>query len=265
MSPTEHSPTKPGLIVTGGAAGIGAAIARGAAAEGYRVGIVDVDEAGAETVARSLPDAVALPGSVTSTADIEAALDRFGPTPAAFVNNAGIVRFGPLLDVDEDDWRAVLETNLTGTFLAGRAVARRMMDGDGGSIVNLASINGLVPGLNGGAYAASKAAIAMLTVQMALEWGPSGVRANSVAPGLIDGGMGTEILADEPTRRGRTELVPLGRLGEVDDVAEAVLFLASDRSSYLNGTQLVVDGGFVQTALANLPRPSAIYEPDSSD
>ncbi|MGI9598431.1 MAG: SDR family NAD(P)-dependent oxidoreductase, partial [Acidimicrobiales bacterium] len=231
----------------------------------YRVGVFDVDRDRAEAVARSLPDAIALPGSVTSTAEVEAALDRFGAAPAAFVNNAGIVRFGPLTDIDEDEWRAVLETNLTGTFLAGRAAARRMMAAGGGSIINIASINGVLPGINGGPYPASKAGIAMLTSQMALEWGPSGVRVNSVAPGLIDGGMGSEILADEETRRGRTALVPLGRLGSVEDVADAVLFLASDRSSYLNGTQLVVDGGIVQTALANLPRPAAIYEPDSRE
>jgi NAD(P)-dependent dehydrogenase (short-subunit alcohol dehydrogenase family) len=246
------------MFVTGAARGIGAAIAKAAAAKGYRVGVFDLDgEAAAETAA-SLPDAVALQGSVTEAADIEGALDDFGAPPDAFVSNAGIVRFGPLAELSEDDWRSVIEVNLTGTFLATRAAARRMIDNGGGSIVNITSINGIAPGPNSGAYAAAKAGAAMMTQQMSIEWGPAGVRVNSVAPGLIDGGMSAPIFADEEFRELRVAKIPLRRLGLCEDVANAVMFLASPESSYVTGHQIVVDGGVVNSIIGNLPRPASI-------
>ncbi len=246
------------IVVTGAAGGIGAAIARAAAAEGYRVGVLDLDGDGASEVASSLPDAVALTGSVTVEADVERALDTFGAVPDAFVNNAGIVRFGPLADLTVDDWRTVVDVNLTGTFVAGRAVATRMMARGSGAIVNITSINGISPGPYSGAYAAAKAGVSLLTQQMALEWGPSGVRVNGVAPGLIDGGMSAEIFADERFRALRAERVPLGRLGRSEDVADAVMFLVSDRASYVSGALVVVDGGVVNSVIAGLPRPPSV-------
>jgi NAD(P)-dependent dehydrogenase (short-subunit alcohol dehydrogenase family) len=246
------------IFITGAAHGIGEAIARVAASEGYRIGIFDLDGEGASRTAASLPDAVALQGSVTDETEIEQALDEFGEVPDAFVNNAGIVRFGPLIEMGETDWRAVVDVNLTGTFLGARAAARRMIDGGGGAIVNLASINGIAPGPNSGAYAAAKAGVAMLTQQMSIEWGPSGVRVNSVAPGLIDGGMSAPIFADPVFREMRTSKIPVRRLGLCEDVAQAVMFLVSPASSYITGSQIVVDGGVVNSIIANLPRPASI-------
>ncbi len=246
------------IFITGAARGIGASIAQAAADKGYRVGVFDLDgEAAAETAA-SLPDGKAFQGSVTESADIERALDDFGAAPDAVVSNAGIVRFGPLVDMSEDDWRSVVDVNLTGSFITARAAARRMIDNGGGSIVNITSINGVAPGPNSGAYAATKAGAAMMTEQMSIEWGPAGVRVNSVAPGLIDGGMSAPIFADEEFRKLRIAKIPVRRLGLVEDVAHAVMFLVAPESSYITGQQIVVDGGVVNSIIGNLPRPAFI-------
>lgn len=245
------------MIVTGAGNGIGEAIAREAAANGYRVGVLDLDGEAAAAVADSLPDAMGLEAAVSDPDAVEAALDQFG-TPDAVVNNAGIVRFGPLLELSLDDWRAVVEVNLTGTFICAAACAKRMADGNGGSMVNITSINGVAPGTNAGAYGATKAGINMLTQQMSIEWGPLGIRVNSVAPGLIDGGMSAPIFADPEFRRRRTEKVPSGRLGTVVDIARAVLFLCSPEAEYITGHQLVVDGGVINSIIANLPRPESV-------
>ena len=173
--------------------------------------------------------------------------------------NAGIVRFGPLLDATLDDWRAVVDVNLTGTFVAARAVARRMVAaGRPGSIVTITSMNGVAPGPNAGAYGATKAGVARLTQQMALEWGPHGIRANAVAPGLIDAGMSEPIYADPDIRQRRSDRVPLGRLGRSDDVAAVVLFLLSEAAGYVTGTEVLVDGGVTMSVISTLPRPRAV-------
>ncbi len=245
------------LVVTGAARGIGAAIATAAAAAGWRVGLLDVDAAVHATAA-------ALPGStagITDTSDadaVEAFLDRFG-VPHAVVNNAGIVRFGPLLDQSLSDWRRVVDVNLTGTFVVARAVARRWVAaGRPGAVVNITSMNGVMPGPNAGAYGATKSAVALLTQQMALEWGPHGIRVNAVAPGLIDGGMSAPIYADADIRARREGRVPLGRLGRTDDVVGAVLWLLSDAAGYITGQQLLVDGGVTMSVIAGLPRPASV-------
>lgn len=236
------------LLVTGGARGIGAAIAAEARTAGYEVGVLDVDPA-ADLVASSADEAA-----------VEAALDLFG-TPDVVVNNAGIVRFGPLLEIGLADWRAVVDVNLTGTFVVARAAARRMIAaGVRGSIVNITSMNGVAPGPGSGAYGATKAGVALLTQQMAIEWGGHGIRVNAVAPGLIDAGMSEPIYADQATREARVAKVPIGRLGRADDIAAAVLWLASDAASYVTGHELLVDGGVTMAMIANLPRPTSVYE-----
>ena len=127
----------------------------------------------------------------------------------------------------------------------------------------ITSINGIAPGPNAGAYGATKAAVALLTQQMALEWGSLGVRVNAVAPGLIDAGMSEPIYADADIRQRRSERVPLQRLGQASDIANAVLFLLSDAASYINGTELVVDGGVSMSVISTLPRPAAVEKPGS--
>ena len=240
------------MLVTGGARGLGAAIASGALAHGYRVGIVDVDPTGAPR------DTDVFEASVADAAAIDAVLDRFG-TPDVVVNNAGIVRFGPLVDIAIDDFRSTLDVNLVGTFNVAQRVARRWIDSASpGVVVNITSMNGVAAGPNSGAYGASKAAIALLTSQMALEWGRHGIRVNAVAPGLIDAGMSEPIYADAATRQARESKVPLGRLGVAADVVGAVLFLASEAAAYVHGQNLLVDGGVTCSVIAHLPRPASV-------
>lgn len=249
------------MLVTGAARGLGASIAAAAAGAGYDVVAVDVDLAVSPNGNGHHRGAGAVHHhacSVTDEAAVERLLDLTG-VPDVVVNNAGIVRFGPLLEQSVDDMRAVLEVNLLGTFVVARAVARRWIDtGRTGAVVNLTSINGVMAGPNAGAYGASKAAIALLTSQMALEWGSHGIRVNSIAPGLIDAGMSAPIYADPATRHARESKVPLGRLGTADDIAAVVLFLASDAAGYVTGQNIVVDGGVTGSVIAHLPRPASV-------
>jgi len=253
------------MVVTGAGRGLGAAIAGAAGSAGWIVGVLDRDGASAERVAQEIGGgAVALAADTTDEGALDAALDDFGEAtgraaPDGLVWNAAIVRFGPLLALDAADWRAVVDVNLTGTFLTARATARRMLAaGTGGAIVTMTSMNGVAPGPNAGAYGATKAAVALLTQQMALEWGPHGIRCNAVAPGLIDAGMSEAIYADDDIRRQRAGRVPLGRLGTGADVAGVVLFLLSDAAGYVNGVELLVDGGVTPSVIATLPRPRSV-------
>lgn len=241
-------------LVTGAAAGIGEAVARMAAERGYRVGVMDVDAEGAARVAASIPGAVALSGDVRDPDAVEAALDQFGAAPDLVVNNAGIVRFASLMDHTLEDWKLALDINLTGTFIVARAAARRMKEHGGGSIVNLASINAINPGTGIGSYPASKAGVIRLTEQMSIEWAQYGIRVNCVAPGFIDGGMSKPIYANPEVRRIRGGAVPLKRLGTCEDVAEAILWLASDAAGYITGQNIAIDGGVINSVIANLPR-----------
>jgi NAD(P)-dependent dehydrogenase (short-subunit alcohol dehydrogenase family) len=264
-------------VVTGAGRGIGRAIALAAASAGYRVGVLDHDPALAVAAASEINgapngngggngasaaperEAVPLVADVADEAAVERALDAFAAVPDLWVNNAGIVRFGPLLDQRLTDWRTVVDVNLTGTFIGARAAARRMIAaGLSGSIVNITSMNGVAPGPNAGAYGATKAAAALLTQQMALEWGPKGIRVNAVAPGLIDAGMSEPIYADPEFRERRGSKVPLGRLGTAEDVAAVVLFLASPGAGYVTGQNLLVDGGVTNNIIGQLPRPETV-------
>jgi NAD(P)-dependent dehydrogenase (short-subunit alcohol dehydrogenase family) len=253
-------------IITGSARGIGACIAAVAAGRGYRVAVWDRDGDTARRTAESIPGAVAHEVDVCDEGGIVSAMEDLGQVPDLFVNNAGAVRFGPLLELPLTDWRLVLEVNLTGTFIGARAAARAMAaSGQSGSIVNVSSINGVSAAPNAGAYTSSKAAVMLLTEQMALEWSTLGVRVNAVAPGLIDAGMSERINADPVARRQRQSHVPLGRLGTAEDIAEAVLFLASPEANYITGQTLIVDGGITRGALAGLSRPKAVDQVGTTD
>ena len=250
---TERSGGRRSMLVTGGARGLGAAIAKTAVARGYDVVTIDI-----EPVTWSLPNVTSRVASVADEDAIEAIFDEIR-LPDVVVNNAGIVRFAPLVDLPAQDFRVVVDVNLVGTFLVARAAARRWIAANRpGCVVNVTSMNGAVAGPNAGAYGSSKAAIALLTSQMALEWGRHGIRANAVAPGLIAAGMSEPIYADPDTSIARESKVPLGRLGTADDVAEVVLFLASDRAAYVHGQNIMVDGGVTGSVIAHLPRPLSV-------
>ncbi len=241
-------------IVTGAGAGLGEAIARRLSDDGFHVCIWDRNGAAAARVASDLANATSAAIDVTDEAAVARAVSEMPDAPRALVNNAGVVRFGMLAELSAADFRAVLDINLTGAFIVARACAARMMAAGGGAIVNITSINAITPGPGAGAYPASKAGLAQLTRHMALEWGPKGVRVNAVAPGFIDAGMSKPIYENQTARAKRGGGVPLRRLGEAADVAAAVSYLVSDAASYVNGHELVVDGGVAMSVLAALPR-----------
>lgn len=244
------------MMITGAGRGLGAQLARRAIAAGYDVVGLDMSFADLDT---DLVSTMAChSGSVTDQDFVQSVFDRVGPVDVV-VNNAGIVRFGPLATLSLADFRAVVDVNLVGTFLVAQTAARSWMASERpGVIINITSMNGVAAGPNAGAYGSTKAGAALLTSQMAIEWGPHAIRVNAVAPGLIDAGMSEPIYADSATRQARESKVPLGRLGTADDIASVVLFLASDEAQYVHGQNIVVDGGVTGSVIAHLPRPAAV-------
>ena len=246
-------------IVTGGAHGIGRVIVNQLASEGWQVGIFGLNIADVERDEKLQKNCVAVSADVSDVISVEKAIKQFGLTPDLLVNNAGIVRFGPLLTLGQAEFEAVVRVNLIGTFTVSRQVAALMIaDHKTGNIVNITSMNGVVPGPNSGAYTSTKAGIALLTKQMALEWGPHGIRVNSIAPGLIDAGMSNAVHADPEIRKEREKRIPLRRLGTAQDIANLVSFLASEQSSYITGENILVDGGVTTSILSTLPRPKSV-------
>lgn len=240
-------------FVTGAGGDLGAAIATLAAAKGYRVAVADIDPAKAQSVAAKIKGAMAYQVNIADEKSVEKAMESFG-APDLLVNNAGLVRFGPLIDMPFAEFRAVIDVNLVGSHICSVLAARRMAKRGSGAIVNITSIAGLTPNPNGGAYAATKAGLAMHTKLMAIEWGPLGIRVNAVAPGFIDGGMSAAFFKNPAVREARSGAVPLRRLGTSEDVAETVLFLASDAASYVSGQVIAVDGAVSENLLAVVPR-----------
>lgn len=241
-------------VITGGAAGLGADVARTLSEAGYRIGIFDL---GAERVAEAaskLDNAMGIEADVTSPDQVAAAFDAFGEVPDLLVNNAGIVRFGAMEEQSVQDYIDVVNVNLLGSCFCARAIAPAMMDRGSGHIINFTSINGVHPAPGVGLYGPTKAAMANMTQAMAIEWGPRGIRVNAIAPGMIDAGMSKPIFENPRVRATRGGGVPLRCLGEAADIAEAVLFLDSDGAKYISGHELVVDGGVSISVMAHLPR-----------
>lgn len=241
-------------IVTGAAGGLGADIAEVLSERGYRVGVLDLDPAQVEETAARLPNARGLVADVSDAEAVAAAFESFGDAPDLLVNNAGIVRFGPLEEQSPADYADVIRVNFLGSCLCARLVAPGMLARGSGHIINLTSVNGIHPAPGVGAYSGTKAAMASMTQAMSIEWGPRGIRVNAIAPGFIDAGMSKPIYADPKVRAKRGGGVPLRRLGSARDIAEAVLFLDSDAAGYITGHELVVDGGVSNSVMAHLPR-----------
>lgn len=242
------------VLITGAAHGLGACMAEHAARLGYRVGVMDQDAEGCGAVAETLADAVPLVGDVCDPDSVERALDLLGGPPGVLINNAGILRTGPLIDHPVAHFRQVIDVNLNAVFIVAQAVARRMRRAGGGCIINMSSINGIHPALSCGAYPAAKAAVIAMTQQMALEWGEYNIRVNAIAPGFIDSGMSAPFYENRQIRQQREGAVPLGRLGSADDVAQCAMFLASEAAAYINGQTIAVDGGVINSVLMQLPR-----------
>ena len=208
-----------------------------------------------EEVESKIPNSVALPTNVTDENSVAETLKKFGETPSALVNCAGIVRFGSLLEQEIKDFKDVIEVNLLGSFIVGCAVAKLMKEKGEGNIINISSISGgKHPAIHSGAYAAAKAGLVMLSEQMSLEWGKLGIRVNAVSPGFIDAGMSAAHYRDDAERKKREAMVPMQRIGTANDIAKVVMFLLSDDSSYVHGENILVDGGVMNSVLANIGR-----------
>lgn len=237
-------------IVTGGGQGIGGAVAKTLAERGASVVVNDLDGESARKKVEELraagADAIAVQGSVISAADVrrmvEEAIEQFGAVHI-LVNNAGILRPTPVIDIEEDEWDQVIAVNMKGTFLCCRAVLASMQAAGWGRIVNLSSTAGKNISTVGGAhYTAAKAGILGFTRHLAKEVAADGITVNAVCPGLIDTEMVRSTISDERLAA-YTESFPIRRLGRPEEVAELVAFLASDRAAYITGAALDINGG----------------------
>ena len=237
-------------IITGAARGIGLAASKLFIREGYQVAMIDRDHEELLSAAAPLDAAAAFicdvsdPDAVTSMiADVFVWSGRID----ALINNAGIADFGPIEDTSFERWRNVMATNLDGVFLASQA-ATPYLKKTKGSIVNIASISGLRASTLRVAYGTSKAGVIQLTEQQAAELGEHGIRANAVAPGPIRTKLAMAVHTQDIIDAYH-DAIPLNRYGTEDEIAEAIVFLASDRASYITGQTLAVDGGFESTAV----------------
>ena len=236
-------------LVTGAARGIGLAVAKRFLVEGWRVALLDIETALLQTAVAALADpdrTMALPCDVSDAVAVAAAIEavnqRFGRLDA-LVNNAGVAVFAPILETSNEDWSRILAVNLTGPFLCTKAAAALMREHGGGAIVNITSISAVRASTLRSAYGTSKAGLAHLTKQLAVELASLGIRVNAVAPGPVETAMAKAVHTAE-IRADYHDAIPLNRYGLEEELAEAVFFLCSDRASYITGQILAVDGGF---------------------
>ena len=245
-------------VITGAGGGIGRAIAIALSEAGMHSVILDRSE---ELVDESLAQLskAGLKGSgfvcdVTNEEQVNEIANKVGKTHV-LVNTAGLLRPGNLAELPTQEWKTLLDVNLTGYFLTSKAFVPKMKEAGSGSMIHIASISGFNPQGSSGAYSASKAAVLMMSKQLAFELGPEGIRSNTVSPGLTRTPL-TEayyLVGDVAARRDAA--VPVRRVGKPDDIADVVTFLASDRSRYVSGTDILVDGGFALTLMSTVPRP----------
>ena len=241
-------------LVTGAARGIGLATAKKFLAEGWRVALLDIqgELLRGEVAALEQPDhTLALDYDVSDAEAVAAAVSmleqRFGRLDA-LVNNAGVAVFAPLMQTSEADWNRVLAVNLTGPFLCAKAAVPLMREHGGGAIVNITSISAVRASTLRSAYGTSKAGLAHLTKQLAVELGSLGIRVNGVAPGPVDTATAKAVHTPD-IRADYHDAIPLNRYGLEGELAEAIFFLCCERSSYITGQILAVDGGFDATGI----------------
>jgi glucose 1-dehydrogenase len=249
-------------VVTGAGSGIGAGVALEFARNGMRVAALDINLAGAEATAREMAelgvDAFAIGmdvldlDSVTAAAD--AVTEKWGGVDV-LVNNAASNGTGALADISTEDWHGLFDVNLAGYLRCAQQFGAIMRRQHSGSIIHMSSLAGIHPQARSGGYSTSKAAIGMLSRVLAIEWGPEGVRSNAVAPGMTVTPMAEHIYRIPGVLEARSAAVPLGRVAAPQDIADACCWLASDRSSYVTGQEIAVDGGFSQTLMSHVPRP----------
>lgn len=240
------------VVITGGAKGIGYSTAQAFARQGARVALLDMDagalDAAVAALAAEGAQAMAVQASVTDADAVERAFAQVADTWGGIdvlVNNAGISANKPTLEVTVDEWRRAVDINLTGVFLCAQAAGRRMVPAGSGSIINLASMYGVVAAPDRAAYCATKGAVVLLTETLAVEWGPAGVRVNALAPGYVETDLVRDLAArgrlDPERLKQRT---PLRRMAQPAEMADLAVFLASRQAAYITGHTLVADGGW---------------------
>jgi len=249
-------------VVTGAGSGIGRAIATAMVDTGAVVALLDRDRATCEAAAAELSGrggrVLAIECDTSDRASVGAAAEAVQSAFATcdvLVNNAGLVRSGPLESLSLEDWNHLLAVNLTGYLLCAQAFGKPMLAARRGCIVHVASVAAHHPQPRSGAYSASKAGVAILSQQLALEWGPSGIRSNVVSPGLIRTPLSEAFYQAPGVSERRAQMVPSRRIGTPEDIADVVLYLASDRAAYVNGADVAVDGGFAAVLMDTVPRP----------
>jgi 3(or 17)beta-hydroxysteroid dehydrogenase len=242
-------------IITGGGGGLGKAQALLLAKEGAKVVVTDLDEAQGTGVAEEIKEnggeAIFIQHDVSSEIHwkrvMDETLEKFGKLDI-LVNNAGVIIFKNIHDTSLDEWRWLMSINLDGVFLGTKYAMEAMKKSGGGSIVNLSSAAGIIGTLDTSAYHASKGGVRIFTKAAALECSKAGydynIRVNSVHPGVMKTAMVEGLMEDEEKRKAALSWHPIGRFGEPEDVAYGVLYLASDESSFVTGTELVIDGGW---------------------
>ncbi len=243
-------------VVIGGTSGIGRAIAHGLAEAGAdvvctsrRMEQVETAAAEIEAIGRRTLRVISDVSDKTSLTDLlKECVASLGKVDI-LVNSAGRTKREPTLDLAEDDWNAILETNLTGTLRACQVFGRHMVERRYGRIINIASLSTFVSLFEVAAYAASKAAVASLTKSLAIEWAKSGVNVNAIAPGVFRTALNQKLLDETPRGQEFLTRTPMGRFGNVEELAGAAVFLASDAASFVTGEILVVDGGFLASGV----------------
>ncbi|MBB05296.1 MAG: 2-deoxy-D-gluconate 3-dehydrogenase [Pseudooceanicola sp.] len=245
-------------VVTGAAGGIGNAIAKAFSDAGAEVMLLDLDQAAVQDAADSIR-ARAFACDVTHPESIAATVEAIGSVDI-LVNNAAFLAPGNLDLTDIESWQKMLDVNLTGYLRCAQAFGAGMLARGSGALVHVGSISGSHQQAFSNAYSASKAGVSMLSRQLAYEWGPRGVRSNVVSPGLVRTPLSESFYADPKTKAARESVVPLRRIGRVEDIADAVLYFASDRAGYVTGQEVIVDGGYAQTLMNHVPRPGYAHD-----
>jgi len=246
---TARNSTLPVAVVTGGARGIGLAIAEWFLDHGYRVALLDIDGDTLDKTAARLNDAEHVLGlhcDVSKPEQVTASIDEVSATFGridALINNAGVAVFKPIGETTFEDWRYVMATNLDGAFLCTQACVPVMRRTGGGSIVNIASISGLRASTLRVGYGTSKAALIQLTKQQSVELGEIGIRANAIAPGPVDTEM-SKLVHSVAIRSDYYDAIPLNRYGTTEEIAAVTGFLCSPDASYVTGQVIAADGGF---------------------
>lgn len=239
-------------LITGAGSGIGEAIALLFAREGADIAVNDIDLPLAEQTAAAVKKmerhAIAVQADVSRADEVDAMVDRVIKELGGIhilVNNAGIGGGGPVLEVDPEIWNRIVDVSLRGSYLCSRSAGQWMASHNTGNIINIASIAGIKGSVNMNSYAVAKAGVIQMTRALAMEWAKYNIRVNCIAPGIINTPMTQRTLAHRYTPERLKESVPLGRMGESEEVANVALFLASEDSSYVTGSTIPVDGGML--------------------